>query len=79
MYTSAVMAHGLSTCMMERYDARRVKEILRIPERYGVLLMVARGYDYGLKEEDVVHADLDGGEDACDDDDGSLKVECILY
>jgi len=62
-YTMCATAHGLSTCMMEGYDARRVKEILRIPDRYGVPLMVATGYDYGTIADDVVHADI------IDDDD----------
>ena len=57
-YTMCATAHGLSTCMMEGYDARRVKEILRIPDRYGVSLMVATGYDYGTIADDVVHADI---------------------
>jgi len=56
MYTMAATAHGLSTCMMEGFDARRAKEILRIPDRYGIPLMVATGYDYGAAP--VVHADL---------------------
>ena len=55
LYTMAATSHGLSTCMMEGYDSRRVKEILRIPDRYGVPLMVATGYDYD--SEPVVHAD----------------------
>eukprot|EP00984_Skeletonema_dohrnii_P035464 scaffold35243_cov194-Skeletonema_dohrnii-CCMP3373.AAC.1 len=28
MYTMSATAHGLSTCMMEGFDARRAKEIL---------------------------------------------------
>ena len=65
-YTMCATAHGLSTCMMEGYDARRVKEILRIPDRYGVPLMVATGYDYGTIADDVVHADII--DDDVDDD-----------
>ena len=53
MYTLAATAHGLSTCMMEGYDARRLKEILRIPERYGAPLVVATGYEYDAPP--VVH------------------------
>jgi nitroreductase len=75
MYTMSATAHGLSTCMMEGFDARRAKEILRIPDRYGIPLMVATGYDYGAVTP-VVHADLDeslnleyeeesGGEEKC--------------
>jgi predicted nucleotidyltransferase len=44
------------------YDTRRVKEILRIPDRFGVPLMVATGYEYGAPP--VVHADL--SEDSLD-------------
>ena len=58
MYTMSATAHGLSTCMMEGFDARRAKEILRIPDRYGIPLMVATGYDYDAVTP-VVHADLD--------------------
>lgn len=49
------------------FDSRRAKEILRIPDRYGIPLMVATGYDFGAPP--VVHADLldcdewDGEED----------------
>ena len=38
---------------MEGYDARRLKEILRIPERYGAPLVVATGYEYDAPP--VVH------------------------
>ena len=61
----AAVSHGLETCMMEGYDVRRTKNILRIPDRYGVPLMVVMGYEYEseleqvketprLKEEEVV-------------------------
>jgi len=57
LYTMSATAHGLSTCMMEGYDARRVMDILRIPsERYGVPIMIATGYEYGMDKESVVHA-----------------------
>uniref|UniRef100_A0A7S4SZV1 Nitroreductase domain-containing protein n=2 Tax=Ditylum brightwellii TaxID=49249 RepID=A0A7S4SZV1_9STRA len=45
-YTLAATSHGLATCMMEGFDTRRAKEILRVPDRYGVPLMVATGYEY---------------------------------
>ncbi len=66
MYTMSATAHGLSTCMMEGFDARRAKEILRIPDRYGIPLMVATGYDYGVPP--VVHADLNDDLDSVVDD-----------
>mmetsp|Transcript_2888 Transcript_2888/g.8103 ORF Transcript_2888/g.8103 Transcript_2888/m.8103 type:complete len:91 (-) Transcript_2888:100-372(-) len=31
---------------MEGFDARRAKEVLRIPDRYAVAMMVAAGYEY---------------------------------
>jgi nitroreductase len=39
-------SHNLATCIMEGFDPRRVKEILRIPDRYGIPMVVATGYDY---------------------------------
>lgn len=45
-YVFAATSHGLATCMMEGYDARRAKEILRVPDRYAVPVMVATGYEY---------------------------------
>ena len=78
IYTLAATAHGLSTCMMEGYDARRVKEILRVPDRYGIPLMVATGYDYcgevdgKVNISDVVHADFLNG-DAEEDMDGHKR------
>jgi nitroreductase len=57
LYTLSATAHGLSTCMMEGYDTRRVMDILRIPrDRYGVPIMIATGYEYGMNMESVVHA-----------------------
>lgn len=46
MYTLAAHSHGLGTCMMEGYDVRRAREVLRVPERYGMPIMVATGYEY---------------------------------
>ena len=53
-YTLACTSHGLATCMMEGYDARRAKEILRVPDRYGVPVMVATGYDYDGEDAEGV-------------------------
>lgn len=40
-------SHGLATCIMEGFDARRVSQTLRIPlDRYRIPLMVATGYEY---------------------------------
>mmetsp|Transcript_9769 Transcript_9769/g.18954 ORF Transcript_9769/g.18954 Transcript_9769/m.18954 type:complete len:316 (+) Transcript_9769:48-995(+) len=68
MYTLAATAHGLSTCMMEGYDSRRVKEILQIPDRYGVPLMVATGYDYGAPPMSHANCSLDEDSKTWDDD-----------
>ena len=38
-FVLAATSHGFATCLMEGYDDRRVKEILRIPDRYGVPLI----------------------------------------
>lgn len=49
-FVLAATSHGLSTCLMEGYDTRRVQEILRIPDRYSVPLMCCVGYEYEQKE-----------------------------
>ena len=43
-------SHGLATAMMEGFDPRRTRELLRIPDRYAIPLMVATGYEYEDKE-----------------------------
>ena len=45
-YVLAATSHGLATCMMEGFDVRRAREILDVPDRYGIPLMVATGYEY---------------------------------
>lgn len=50
-FVLAATSHGLATCLMEGYDDRRVKEVLHIPDRYGVPLMCCVGYEY--EEEEV--------------------------
>lgn len=43
----AATSHQLATSVMEGLDARRMREILRIPEdRYRIPMVVATGYDY---------------------------------
>ena len=69
-FVYAAASHGLATCLMEGYDIRRVKEILRVPDRYSVPLMCCVGYEYedleGVKRtprlgiEEVVFADTFG-------------------
>ena len=46
LYTLAAHSHGLGTCMMEGYDVRRAREVLRVPDRYAMPLMVATGHAY---------------------------------
>lgn len=45
-FVLAATSHGIDTCLMEGYDDRRVKDILRIPDRYGVPLVCCLGYEY---------------------------------
>lgn len=45
-YLLAATSQNLATCIMEGFDGRRVKEILRIPDRYAVPAIVATGYEY---------------------------------
>lgn len=54
-YVLAATSHELATCIMEGYDGRRVKEVLRIPDRYDIPMAVATGYDYDChhNEHDV--------------------------
>ena len=51
-YVLAATSHDLATCIMEGYDGRRVKELLRIPDRYDVPMAVATGYDFASVEGD---------------------------
>jgi len=83
IYTLSATAHGLSTCMMEGYDARRVKEILRVPDRYGIPLMVATGYEYRGEATDdamanltnVVHADFLAGDGVADEEEDASRAK----
>ena len=45
-YVLAATSHQLATAIMEGYDPRRYKEILRIPDRYDIPMVVATGYEY---------------------------------
>lgn len=45
-FTLAAASHDLATSIMEGFDARRAKEVLHIPDRYGIPMMVAVGYEY---------------------------------
>ena len=45
-YVLASTSHGLGTCIMEGFDARRLKDLLRVPDRYAACACVATGYEY---------------------------------
>lgn len=45
-YVLAAASHDVATSIMEGFDALRMKEILQIPDRYGIPMVVATGYDY---------------------------------
>lgn len=87
-YVLAAASHGLATCMMEGFDARRVREVLRIPDRYTVPLMVATGYEYEdqdavsptkrsprLDPQDVFFLDTFGASLPLQDEDTVMKSE----
>ncbi|KAG5184897.1 putative nitroreductase family, partial [Tribonema minus] len=44
-YLLAATAHGLATAPMEGFDGRRVCAALDVPDRYGVAVAVATGYE----------------------------------
>mmetsp|Transcript_14763 Transcript_14763/g.21086 ORF Transcript_14763/g.21086 Transcript_14763/m.21086 type:complete len:268 (+) Transcript_14763:122-925(+) len=48
-YVLAATSHGLGTCIMEGFDKRRAKDILSIPDRFSLPMMVATGYDWDDK------------------------------
>ena len=83
-FVYAATSHGLSTCMMEGFDARRTRRILRIPDRYGIPLMVVMGYEYDgddeqdemietprLEKDEVFFGDTFGEKLCLDDDDNA--------
>ena len=51
-YVLAATSHNLQTSIMEGLDPRRVLEILRIPDRYGIPMVVATGYEYPEEPSD---------------------------
>lgn len=48
----ASSSHGIATAAMEGIDPRRAKEILCVPDRYAIPMVVAAGYPYDLSESD---------------------------
>ena len=89
-FVFSATSHGLSTCLMEGYDSRRVREVLMIPDRYDVPLMCCIGYEYEgedadslqkaprLRANEVFFSDLFGQEldlkAGNDDEDVSKKI-----
>jgi len=83
-FVLAATSHELASSMMEGFDPRRLKEILRIPDRYKVPLVVALGYDHETEDKasrtarlgmsEVVFGDVFGQplEAADDTDDNQL-------
>lgn len=53
-YVLAATSHGLATAIMEGFDPRRAKDILQVPDRYAIPMLVATGYPY---EETNISAD----------------------
>ena len=45
-FVYAAESYDLATCIMEGFDQRRVQEILRVPDRYSIPMIVATGYEY---------------------------------
>jgi nitroreductase len=52
-FVFSATSHGLSTCLMEGYDSRRVKDVLKIPDRYDIPLMCGIGYEYEGDEKGI--------------------------
>jgi nitroreductase len=77
-FVLAATAHNIDTSIMEGLDGRRVRELLRIPDRYGIPMAVATGYAYDETEspitarlplEEIVFADTFGKPWLPDNDD----------
>lgn len=50
-YLFAAQSHQLDTCIMEGFDPRRMKEVLSIPDRYGIPMVIGTGYEYQEGED----------------------------
>jgi nitroreductase len=57
-YMLAATSHDLATTPMEGFDTRRAMEVLRIPDRYAIPMMVATGYDYEAGSDFTPRLDL---------------------
>lgn len=59
-YVLAAASHALATSIMEGFDCLRMKRILQIPDRYGIPMVVATGFDYENNEgEQTPRLELD--------------------
>ena len=47
----AASSHGLTTCPMEGFDARRLRRLLKLPSRYEVPVVICVGYAATPAEE----------------------------
>jgi nitroreductase len=85
-FVLAATAHNIDTSIMEGLDGRRARELLRIPDRYGIPMAVAAGYAYDETEstitprlplEEIVFADTFGEpwSPANDDDEEEQRTE----
>lgn len=52
-YLLACASHELQTAVMEGFDARRCRRLLRIPDRYGIPMVVATGYEYEVDNSPI--------------------------
>lgn len=51
-FVLSATSHGLQTCLMEGYDTRRAKEVLKIPDRYDIPLMCGVGFEYEGEDQE---------------------------
>lgn len=59
-YVLAAQSHDLATAIMEGYDSARASQVLHIPDRYAIPMMVATGYDWEkYSPEEVLAPRLD--------------------
>jgi len=58
-YVLAATANNLQTSLMEGMDPRKAKEILRIPDRYAIPMMVATGYEYEPEPANTPRLDME--------------------
>jgi len=58
-YVLAATSHDLGTSIMEGFDGRRLKEILRVPDRYAACCCVATGYEFEEDYKTTPRLDVD--------------------